>query len=327
MSPFNKAYGLAGVAKQVAKGTLEADPVFAHGVAGGKIIDSVPKQDFADVTSGSITPSNVDRTSIDSGVGFDTRAYLKVLGLYLLGLFGSDVVTGAGPYVHTFGLAAAQPYLSVFESYNGALRAMRDVKIDGITLKWKGNEPVTLTVKAAGTVLSFPLTFTPTTDETGSESFLVPVGGTFQIAIVGGVPVMARITEGEIDFNGGHDAVFASGTLEADDPGARTLLLATCKLTVVPEDMAMWNTAATGTSDGSAYSPTAPYGSLAITLKENAGTGSLAITGSKVAFETEYPDVDPKGGNAEIALVGKAAMAVGGTSPLVCVLSNGMATY
>jgi hypothetical protein len=328
MSPLNKALGLVGIAKQTAKGTLAANPTFAHGVVSGKAIMYALKQDYADVTSGNSAPTNVDRTQADAGMAYDTRAYLKVLGLYLLGLFGADVVTGTTPnFVHTFGLAASQPYLSGFESYNGLLEAVRDLKIDGLTLKWTANQPVVLTIAALGTVWSVPTTFVAATDETGSESFLVPVGGTFQVAMVGNTPVTARVTDGEIDFKNALAAVFASGAIEADDPGCRGRHEATVKLTVIPEDMALWKATVTGTGTGTAVAPGTQYGSLAVTFKENAGTGGLAITGSKVAFLCERPDIDPGGGSMSLALAGQAVMASGAVAPLVCALTNSVATY
>jgi hypothetical protein len=327
MSPLNKALAICGVAKQVSAGTAAANPTFAHGVVTGPIIKSELKQGFADTTSGNAAPTNVDRTQATNGASFDMRSYLKSIGLYLLGLYGADVVTGASPYVHTFSLAASQPYLTVFESYNGVLSAVRDCKVTGITFKWKTNEPVIMTAVANGTVYSVPLTFTPTTDDTGSESFLVQAGGTFQVAVVGAVPATARVADGEIDIKFDTDPVFVSGSLEAADPGARTRMEATVKLTVIPDDLSYWNIAATGTANGTAISPSVQYGSLAITFKENAGgLGSLVVTGSKVAFLCERPTVDPKGGTLSLALAGQAVMD-GTTAPLVMVLTNSTATY
>ena len=329
MSPLNKALVLAGLAKQTAKGALATNPTFGFGVTGGKIIATGIKQGAAETTSGSLASSNVDRTEVGGAVGFDSRAYMKMLGLILLGLFGADTVTGTTPsFVHTFGLAASQPYLSAFESYNSILRALRDVKVTGLNMKWTGNDPVIITPTGIGTVLSFPATFVPTTNETGSESFLVPVGGTFQVAMVGATPATARITGGEIDIAFGTTPVFASGSIEADDPGAHNSMVATCKLTAIPDDLAYWMQVVTGTANGTAVSPKAQYGSLSIGFKDNGSTaGGLVWTGSKVAFLAERPDVDPKGGNAEIALAGEAVMPSSGVAPLIPVLTNDVATY
>ncbi len=329
MSPFNKALVLAGLAKQADKGTLAANPTYGFGVAGGKIIDSPIKQDPSDVTSGSLAASSVDRTEVGGVMGFDTRGYMKMLGLILLGLYGAEVVTGVSPSLaHAYGLAAAQPYLSAFKSDNGVLSALRDVKVTGLNMKWTANGPVTITPLGTGTVLSFPETFAPTTDETGSESFLTPVGGVFQVAMVGAVPATARITAGEIDIAFGTTPVFASGSIEADDPGAHEVMAATCKLTVIPDDLAYWMQVVTGTADGIAVSPKAQYGSLSIGFKDNgSATGGLVWTGGKVAFLADRPDVDPKGGNVELALAGNAVMPSIGVAPLIPVLTNDVASY
>jgi hypothetical protein len=326
--PLNKALVLVGLAKQMAKGSLAANPTFAHGVAGGKVIDYSLKQDLADTTSGNAAPTNVDRIAATGLLGYDTRGYMKTLGLALLGLYGADTVTGTTPsFAHTYGLAAAQPYLSAFESYDGLLRALRDVKISGINIKWKGNEPVVVSVTGQGTVLSAPTTFTPSTDETGSEAFLVPVGGVFQVSASSGTPATARVTEGEIDLKCDTDPVEVSGTLEIDDPGARTRFGATVKLTVIPEDLALWNQSVFGAGAVPPVAASTVYGSFAVTFKDNASaTGSLALTGGKVAFLCDYPEADPKGGNAALALVGQAVMS-GSTAPIVPVLTNAQATY
>lgn len=50
---------------------------------------------------------------------FETMFYPDDCGLLLLALLGTDTVTGVGPYVHTFSLAAAQPPSYTIHDYDG----------------------------------------------------------------------------------------------------------------------------------------------------------------------------------------------------------------
>jgi hypothetical protein len=318
---------IVGIAKQGARGTLAANPTFAHGVSGGSAIKVDPSQSALEVTTGKRAATNVVREEVKNSSEIQSPAYLRTLGLYLLGAMGTDVVTGAGPYVHTYATGDL-PYLSIFEKGIGStIQAIRDCKIEELALKWDGAKPLELSVKAQGTVFSFPSTFTPTTDETGSESFLVPVGGTFELDPIGSTLVSARVKSGEIVIKNAVSTIPDSTSIEAGDvsDGNQEISI---KLTIVPDDLVAFRATVTGATGGTAVASDVPVGSVNLLFTENGpGSAQLAVAGSKVAFLTSFPDVDPKGGPVELELAGLAVIPSGGTSPLTFALTNSQPSY
>lgn len=324
--PLQTLSALIGVAKQAARGTLAANPTFAHGLSGGSPISVEPEQNVLEVTSGKRVQSAMTRDSVANGAAVQAPAYMKSLGLYLLGALGSVTTTGTGPYVHTYATGDL-PYLSIFAKGIGAdIEAVRDCKIDELTLSWEGASPVQISASASGTVFSYPATFTPTTEETGSTSFLVPVGGTFEVDVVGSTPVSARVVAGELVIRNNVEAVNGSAAIEAADI-VEGIQEHTLSLTIVPDDLAAFRKVITGSASGTSVSGSVPYGSVNLVFKENGGTGQLAVTGAKVAFMTAIPEVSTTGGAVQIELAGTAVMPSGGTAPLVYALTNAQASY
>jgi len=327
MAPITTIGAVAGVAKQSAFGTLAAQPTFAHGLRGGAPIKVDPKQAPLEVTTGKRASSNMIREMVETSAEVQAPAYLRSLGLWLLGAIGAVTTTGASaPYTHTFALGDL-PYLSIFAKGIGAnIEAIRDCKIDELTLKWEGAKPLEVSIKAMGTVFSYPATFTPTTDDTAAESFLVPVGGTFQYDPIGSSMVAARVIGGELTIKNNVKTQNASQSVETSivQEGIQEHSL---KLTIVPDDLADFRKTVTGAAAGTAVAQTVPVGSVSLAFKENAGTGTLTVTGSKVAFLTAFPEADPKGGTVEIELAGMPVLAAGATTPLIYVLSNAQPTY
>lgn len=324
--PINSITAVAGVAKQTAQGALAANPTFAHGLAGGAPIAVESSQSALEVTTGKRASANVIRESVKASAEISAPAYLKSLGLYLLGALGTDTVTGSGPYVHTYATGDL-PYLSIFaKGISSTIEAIRDCKIDELTLKWDGAKPVEMSAKAAGTVFSYASTFTAATDETASESFLVPVGGTFQFDTTGSTLASARVISGELSIKNNVATIDASASVVPVDV-KEGIQEHTLKLTIVPDDLAEFRKTLTGSTSGTTISETVPTGSVSLVFKENGGSGQLAVTGSKVAFLTSFPEADPKGGPIEIELAGIAVIPAGGTSPLTYALTNAQASY
>lgn len=325
--PLQTATTLVGIAKQSAKGTIATNPAFAHGIKSGSPLTTEAKQSPMDVTAAKRAAYNMVREAVESGASYGMPAYLKSLGLLLLGAIGTDTVTGSSPnYIHTYATGDL-PYLTVFaKGPDGVVAAVRDNKVDELTLKWDGSKPVEVSVKTVGTVFSYPATFTPTTDETGSESYLVPIGGTFQIDALGSSPATVKVTGGELTIKNNVESIMPSATIEADNQyeGRQEHSL---KLTIVPDDFALFRSVVTGATNGTAATGVAPTGSVSLAFKENNGNGTLAITGSKVAWNTKLPDASPKGGYAKLELAAEALMPAGGTSPLIYVLTNAQASY
>lgn len=325
--PLQTLSAVIGVAKQANRGTLAANPTYAHGLSGGSPISVEPSQAPLEVTSGLRAQSTMMRESVANSANVQAPAYLRTLGLYLLGAIGTDTVTGAAaPYTHTFSTGDL-PYLSVFAKGIGAdIEAIRDCKIDELTLTWEGARPVEVSVAMQGTVFSFPTTFSPTTDDTGSESFLVPVGGTFQYDPIGNSLANARVVGGTLTIRNNLERVDQSASIESVDV-IEGIQEHTLTLTVVPDNLSDFRKVVTGSANGTAVSSAIPYGSVNLVFKENGGNNTLTVTGSKVAFLTQIPDVDTQGGAVEIEMAGTAVLPTGGTAPLVYSLTNSVASY
>lgn len=325
--PISTVSAVVGVAKQSARGTIAANPTFAHGVKGGAPISVEASQAPLEVTTGLRASANMARESVKPSSDIQAPAYLKSLGLYLLGALGSCTTTGAGPYEHTF-VTGDLPYLSIFAKNIGPnIEAITDAKIDELSLKWEGANHVEVGVKAMGTVFSYPATFTAGTDETASESFLIPVGGTFEYDPIGSSLASARVVGGEIIVKNNVETVDGSAKITPMDTheGRQDVEV---KLTIVPDDLADFRKVITGASNGTVASASVPVGSVSIEFVENnGGNGSLVVSGSKVAFMTELPEADPSGGAVEIELAGTAVVAPGGDAPLTFVLTNSQASY
>lgn len=325
--PLQTVSTLVGIAKQASKGTLAANPTFAHGVTGGASVSVEPAQSPVEVTTSKRAAYNMYRDSSANGGTVQSLAYLKSVGLYLLGAMGTDTVTGTNPYVHTFSTGDL-PYLSLFtKGLDTTIEGIRDCKVDEFSLKWDGSKPVQLSAKLSGTVFSYPSTFTPTTDETASESYLIPVGGTFQVDTSGSTPATAAVIGGEITVKNNVSPIEPSASIEASDvwEGIQEVSL---KLTIIPDSLADFRKTITGSAAGTSVASTVPTGQVNIVLKENAGgAGTLTITGTKIAFLTAFPEGDPKGGAVQIELAGTAVIPAAGTAPLVFALSNTQATY
>lgn len=324
--PLQTLSAVIGVAKQGSKGTLATQPTFAHGMSGGSPISVEANQNVLEVTSGKRVRSTMMRESVMASASNQSPAYLKSLGLWLLGAMGSVTTTGTSPYTHTYATGDL-PYLSIFSKGIGTEnRAIRDCKVDEFKLSWDGAKPLELSVSANGTVFSMPASFTPTTDETGSESFLVPVGGTFQYDVIGSTLATARVIAGEITIKNNVSPVDVSASVEAADV-SDGIQEHTLSLTIVPDDLSEFRKVITGAAAGTAVTGTVPYGSLSLKFLENGGAGELAVTGSKIAFMTNLPDVDTAGGTIQVELVGTAVLPTAGTAPLVYVLKNTQASY
>lgn len=312
-----------GIAKQSGKGTIAANPYFAHGLASGGLTVA-PNQESDPLTSAYVNPAGAYRDKVENGASYETRAWQKALGLYLLGVLGSDVVTGANPYTHTITLGSALPYLTAFEkASDNTLLAVKDCKVDSLELAWEENKPLVCSVKLVGGAFSVPSTFTPTVDECDTSNYYTPVGGTFKLDTASATPVVTPVTAGKITIARSAEAKFFSGVIEAGDVGEGACDV-DVSLTVVPDDMTVWRKALTGAINGTSIATAAQYGSFEVTFVK--GADSLKLSGGSVTFLTDLPEADPSGGFADAELVGKAYRGATAT-PITAVLVNTQATY
>jgi len=309
------------IGKQSAKGSLPAEPTFAHGLAGGGVkVDLTQEADK--LTSAYLSPAGASRSRAESGAEIETRSFLRSVGLYLLGALGNVVTTGSGTYTHTFDLGDTLPYLACWNAKgDGTILAVKDCKIDELAFEWEENNPLVMKAKLPGGVLSFDTSVTPTVDETAASYFL-PVGGTFQLDVDSATPVTTPIKGGSITIKRSASPQHYSGSIEAGDchEGACDIEVG---FTITPDNMTTWRTIATGTSNGSALATAPVYGSFAHTFVS--GSASLKFEASRVAFLCDVPDANPEGGAAEVELSGICYRSSG--KPMTVTLVNAQASY
>jgi hypothetical protein len=320
---MNTAADVFGIARQAAKGTLETNPTFAHGLAGGGLAVD-PSQEPDKLTSAYLSAAGAFRDKIENGFSIETRAFQKAIGLYLYAIMGGLSTTGEGPYVHTITLGSSNPYLSAFEKKYGPMHfGLRDCKLDELSLEWEENKPVVVKLKGMGTVLSFPVSFTPTVDETDTDDYYTPVGGTFKLDLDSATPAVVPVRAGKFTIKRGVETPFFSGAIEAGDANEGACS-AEASLTIRPDDLTVWRNALTGATNGASIMTTPQYGSAEVTFV--AGSDSLKIAGSHIAFLCDLPEADPEGGAVDCELAGEAFRGTG-TTPLTFTLTNTQASY
>lgn len=324
---LQSAIAKVGVAKQTGKGSAASAPEYGHGVTDGSVLNVDVQQDLDDLTSGSRTSAGVIRTGVMSGQEFTTRAFPGSVGLYLYGALGAKAVTGTapGPYTHVLTPGSGDlPYLTVFGTLDSNIYSVRDFKVDEIGFSFDGTSPVEMNVTGMGTVLGFPVAFTPVTDET-SVAYLRTAGGTFSVDVDGGSGTAAtsRITSGSITMSNNLDPIMLSASIVPDDvfPGR---LEVSCSFDIVPDDLNLWRTIVTGSSGGTTASGSPVYGSFSVQFTD--GTNTLTLAATKVAFTTEFPAADPAGGAVTLTLEGIAVQPSGGSS-ITATLVNSVASY
>ena len=107
------AKDVVGIALQTQRGVPAAAPQFAHGIAGGGV-KVEPNQEADPLTSGYVSPANAFRDRVENSADYQTRAFYRSIGAYLLAALGDVATEGsAAPYEHTITLGDALPYLTV----------------------------------------------------------------------------------------------------------------------------------------------------------------------------------------------------------------------
>ena len=316
---------IVGVAKQTALGAIAANPTFAHGVATGQLPAIAIGQADDPMTSGGRAAPGAYRNSVDEKFSFDTRAWQKSIGLYILGLLGNDAVTGTGPYVHTLTQALTVPYLTMFaKKGDGTLVAVRDSKIAKLEWAWTDNQPVVITIETDGCVMSFPATFVPTTDESGTLSYYTPVGGTFKYDVASATPAVASVVGGKITILQDVTTPVFSGVIEAGDALEGNLNV-DVSLDCIPSDATLWRKILTGSTSGTSIATTPQYGSFEVSFAK--GADSIKWGAYNVGFLGDLPGADAKGGPGQMTIAGGCYPAAPGGTPITATLTNAVATY
>lgn len=323
---LQKSLQLVGISKQTARGSIAANPTFAHGVAGGSVGGIPVTQDRAPLTSATRSSPYVDRTESEGGMGdYSLRAHPKTIGLYLYGALGAKAVSGAGPYTHTLTDSTALPYLTLFGKYAGSIiHAIQDCIIDELTFSWDEAGPVSVDVSLVGGIPNFAATFSPTTDDS-TAAYFSAAGGTFKMDTDSATPVTARVKGGTITIRNQAEPVRLSASIVPTEQMAGNVEV-DYNLTIVPDtDLSDWRTVVTGTGSGTAISEVPIFGSAEVQFVN--GTDSLKFTAGRVGFMADFPEADPAGGPAELEMTGMAVQPAGGGAALTAVLINGQATY
>lgn len=326
--PIQSALAQVGVAKQASKGSAATDPTFGHGVTSGTVLTVDVSQDLEEHTTGTRVAPGVNRTGVMPGIDFSCRAHAKSLGLYLYGALGSVATSGptAGLYTHTFTVGDDLPYLTAFGKLGSNIYACNDTKIDSLEISFNEAEPLEVAVSGMGTTANYGVvTFNPGTDDT-IASYFNSAQGTFSVDVDGGsgTAATAKIASGSVSISNSLESIMLSGSISPSDifAGRHEVEVS---FDIVPDDLALWKTIATGSSAGSSASAAPVYGNFSIQFTD--GTNTLTLASTRVAFTCDFPDADPAGGPVTITLEGLAVQPAAGGTPITATLVNAQASY
>lgn len=322
---MNLALSAVGVAKQADRDTPAAAPDFYHGVSGGVLVSPEVTTQTVEVTTGLAGPAFAYRESAATAVDFETLAFKKALGLYLLGVLGDVLTTGASaPYTHVFTAGGSIPWLTFFGKIDTELRRAAGCKVDEIKIEWDGTKPLKVTLTAPGLSTGRVTSITvPVTDETLGQ-FFMPVGGTYQIDVDGTTRVDYPVLKATITLKRGCEADYSCVSIEPSDINEGSIV-AEVEITARVANLDDFWTIYTGASAGTEVSEDPVFGSFE--LGSESGTDSLSFVGTKVPFTADPQSVDPAGGPAELSLKGEMLIPTGSTSPITATLINDVASY
>ena len=321
---MNLALSAVGIGIQSAKGTAAAEPAFYHGVDGGNIVTFGVSQVEDELTSGLVAGTGEYRESVAVAADYGTRAWMKSVGAYLYAALGAVSVTGTTTYTHVITADSSLPYVTVFGKKDADFKVASDCKIDQLVLEWDGNGPLKLTPTFAGCALAYDTAYTPTLDET-LLAYYTALGGTFTLDLNGSAEDCgATILGGKVTIARNLTSDMVSGTLAPSDVTAGKLQVDVELKGRVP-DLTATRLLLTGTTTGTEASGAVLYGGFSFGFA-GASPNTLAIAGTRVAWQTEDPGADPKGGPGELTLKGRCYMTAGGT-PVTATVVNQHATY
>lgn len=323
---MNLKNGIAGFAIQSAKGAAEAQPQFAGPVGGGKLLVIEVEQAEDELTSSQIGSPGEFRESAAFAGEWESRMWPASFGGLLYAVLGADQVTGAqAPYSHAITPDAELPWVTVFgEKGSGATaerKSFPDCKCDALKIEWEGNGPFKVTPTWGGLDVAWSaVAFDPDLDESAVD-YLKGIHVATVLDLNGaGEDCDAIVQGGSIEIKRNTTGDTKSGQLEPTDIGEGNF---ECEISLkcrVP-DLTAVRLLLTGAVNGSSISAEVPYGDLTLTITDSPTIVTLAA--GKVAWKTQEPDSDPKGGPAEITLQGRCY----GALPLTTTVVNAVATY
>lgn len=327
MPYLNQQFVTVGVARQSTKGTPAAAATFNHGLISGAGATLSPAHSPVATTAGVRAYNQVDRTNIKPGFSFDSKAYVKSVGMWLVASHGSLVDSGAGPYTHTVTASLTQtlPYVTFWGQTDSMWVQVRDAMVDTFELNFDENGVVTVKVDGFGTVPTIGTTPPTVTNSDLQGNYLSALGGSMKFDTLTGTPVAAVIRSGSYTLqNNINDLPDATNILPADTyPGNRSV---TVKVVVDVQDTTVYRAIVGGSTSAVAMSQTPVYGSAEFNFVEYGGTGTLKTSTPRIAWTIDDPKADPKGGPVTLTLTGTVLAGVGVTD-VTQVLINGITTY
>lgn len=327
-----KLVSYVGLSKQASKGSAGSTPAtFGFGVKGGRIFDLPITSDYEELTLNGATSDRfapqINRTEAAPGAAFQTRAWPKTIGAFLLGALGADSVSGVGPYTHVITPAMTLNYWTLFTKFGSTpeYEKLADCVFDEVTIAWDQRNPVEVDAKLLGITPTFGAggVWTATNDE-NNQDFFTPIGATLQLDTDSSTPVTAKIKAGSIKIANNLDPVIVSNAITPDDlvPALQTV---EGTFTLVPDDFTDWRGIVAGAAAGTTLQSTTEYGAFSILLPLS--PHSLTLATSRCEFLAEYPESDPKGGAMELELAFRVARPTGGTAAFTATLVNATASY
>lgn len=327
--PVNMRLAQVGIAKQTAKGTPAAQPTFVFGVGSGKVVESKLTETPVALTFSSRMSEATVREQLVPGGTWDTMGFSRSLGLLLLAALGTDVVTGSSdPYTHTITAPTADVnWLTLFGRYGTDYVSIADCKLDSLKLDWALGA-----LKVSAVLMGITMTlglsaWTPTnTDDATVPGMLYESGaGAANMQLNG---ANARIMKGTITISNGLKAIVPSYKVTPDDfeVGEQTAQLAA---TVVPDDLTLYKTILTGSGAGTTPQSVPYYGSFSAKFIEavTSANHDLTISANRVSMLIDFPDANPKGGSAQLAVAGNIWDPRTGAAALTAVLRNAIPSY
>ena len=331
MATVQKILGYGGLAKQTAKASPVASPAInGFGVISGQIYSAPITSSYEDITllgsaSDRFSPG-VNRTQVLPGANFSTRLTCKSFATWALAALGTDVTSGAGPYVHTETPGLTLPYLTLMGKYGAVPESVQlsDAKVDKLKVSVKGTDPAQVDISLMGCTTVFDFgAWTATNDETVVAS-MQPMGGTFQIdPAATPAATTIPITAFDLEVNNNLQPVWLSAAITPNDIVEGEQMVSGTATVVVPDLNTQWQAILTGTGAGSTIRNSALYGSLSFSM--TSGADIVTFAGLRVEFLCDFPSSDPKGGPAEVTLAWRAVRSLTpATAAFSIVVTNGL---
>jgi hypothetical protein len=256
-------------------------------------------------------------------VDYETRVWPASIAGLLYAVLGDLHTVGAlAPYTHTIVPAASLPWATLFGKKDSSRKSAIDCKLDELKIEWDGNAPLKVTPTWAGLGLAYSaIDYVPVLDEALVDYFKGIALATTTIDLDGsGYDGGAKVLGGSVDIKRNLESDIYSGNLLAGDLYEGNLEV-DFELKVRVPDLLPVRLLLTGAVGGTQPSAMVPYGDC--TLHFVAGTDELTLAATRMAWQTDEPDADPKGGPAELTLKARCY----GNPAITATVKNAHATY